>query len=173
MRTVSWLQAERKESLVSEDILSCMFWLSTISVLPFWVLVIFFPRRSITHRIMKSPLSFVLPALIHTAFIIMLFQSRPDLKDDYSALFPLTPSKILVKMAEPDMATVSWLHMLPADLFIGQWIYFDSQKRNLSPWLVSPTLLLTCISGSIGFILYLIVRALQDVTSKTVKPKLS
>jgi hypothetical protein len=68
-------------------------------------------------------------------------------------------------MAEPDIATASWLHMLPGDLFIGQWIYLDSQKRNLSPWLVSPTLFLTLMSGSIGFILYLIVAAMSHVRS--------
>ena len=158
---------------MSEEFLSLLFWLSTISVLPFWVLVIFFPRWSITQRMVKSPLAFILPALIHTAFIIMLLQSRPNLQDDYSALFPLTPGKILLKMAEPDMATVSWLHMLPADLFIGQWIYSDSQKRNLSSWLVSPTLFVTCMSGSIGFIFYLLVRTLQGWTLKTVKPEQS
>jgi hypothetical protein len=143
-----------------------MFWLSTISVLPFWVLVMFFPRRSITRRVAKSPLFFVLPALMHTAFVIMLLQSRPNLQDDYSALFPFTPAKVLLKMAEPDIATASWLHMLPGDLFMGQWIYFDSRKRDTSPWLVSPALFLTCMSGSIGFILYLIVRTLRDVTWK-------
>jgi hypothetical protein len=154
---------------MSEKRLNLMFWLSTISVLPFWALIIFFPRRSITHRIMKSVLPLVLPASVHTAFILMLLKSRPDLKDDYSALFPLTASKVIAKMTEPDMATVSWLHMLPADLFIGRWMYFDSQERDLSPWLASPTLFLTCTSGSIGFVLYLIVRTLQGSTSRVVK----
>jgi hypothetical protein len=156
---------------MSNEFLDFMFWLSTISVFPFWLLVIFFPRWSVTQWTMKSPLFFVLPALIHTAFVVLLLASRPDLKDDYSALFPFTPSKILVKMGEPGLATVSWLHMVPADLFIGQWIYFDGQKRNLSPWLVSPTLFITCTSGPIGFIFYLIVRTVQGLTLKTVNPE--
>lgn len=146
---------------MSEKRLKFMFWLGTISVLPFWMLVIFFPRRSVTQRIMKSVLPIVLPAAVHTAFIAMLLKSRPDLKDDYSAMFPLTSSKVLAKMTEPDMATVSWLHMLPADLFLGRWMYFDSRKRNLSPWLVSPTLAVTSTSGSVGFILYLMVRTFR------------
>jgi hypothetical protein len=156
---------------MSEDILSFMFWLGTISVLPFWTLVIFFPRRPVTQRMMKSPLVLVLTALIQAAFIIMILPNRPDLKDDYSALLLLTPSKILAKMAEPDIATASWLHMLPGDLFIGQWIYLDSRKRNLSPWLVSPTLFLTCMSGSIGFILYLIVAATNHTISNVVQSR--
>jgi len=155
---------------VSEKRLRSMFWLGTISVLPFWMLVIFFPRRSVTQRIMKSVRPIVLPAAVHTAFIAMLLKSRPDLKDDYSAMFPLSSSKVLAKMTEPDMATVSWLHMLPADLFLGRWMYFDSRKRNLSPWLVSPTLAVTSTSGSVGFILYLMVRTLHALSSRPANP---
>ena len=145
---------------MSEKRLNVMFWLGTILALPFWFLIIFCPRWSVTHRVMQSALPLVLPAWAHTAFIVMLLRSRPDLKDDYSALFPLSSGKVITKMTERDMATVSWLHMLPGDLFIGRWMYLDSRKRNLSPWLVSPALIVTCTSGSIGFIVYLLLRML-------------
>ncbi len=147
---------------MSEKRLHRMFWLGTISVLPFWLLIIIFPRWSISRRIMKSVLPLILPASVHTAFIVMLLRSRPDLKDDYSALLPLSSSKVLTKMTERDMATVSWLHMLPGDLFIGRWIYLDSQERALNPWLVSPLLIVTCTSGSLGFVLYLLLRLLVE-----------
>lgn len=150
---------------MSEKRLTLMFWLSTISVLPFWLLIIFLPRWPLTRRIMKSLLPILLPASLHTAFVVMLLRSRPDLKDDYSSLLPLTPSKVIAKMTEPDIATASWLHMLPGDLLMGRWIYFDSQKRKLSPWLISPTLSLTLTSGPIGFVVYWIVRALHGSTA--------
>jgi hypothetical protein len=116
---------------------------------------------------MKSVLPVVLPASIQTAFVVMLLRNRPDLKDDYSALFPLSSGKVIAKIAEPDIATASWLHMLPGDLLFGRWMYLDSQKRGLSPWFASPMLFVTCISGSIGFMLYLMGRALQGLTPKT------
>ena len=152
---------------MSEKRLNLMFWLGTISILPFWFLIIFFPRWSVTHQIMKSALPLVLPASVHTAFIVMLLRSRPDLKDDYSALFPLSSNKVITKMTERDMATVSWLHMLPGDLFIGRWIYLDSRKRNLNPWLVSLPLVVTCTSGSIGFVCYLLFRVLKGIAGKS------
>jgi hypothetical protein len=144
-----------------------MFWLGTASVLPFWFLIIFFPRRSVTRKIVESALPLVLPASVHTAFIVMLLRSRPDLKDDYAALFPLSSSKVITKLTERDMATVSWLHMLPGDLFAGRWIYLDSRKRNLNPWLVSLVLVVTCTSGSIGFVLYLLLRVLAAFLEKS------
>jgi hypothetical protein len=144
-----------------------MFWLGTISVLPFWALIIFFPHWSFTHRIMKSVLPLVLPASVHTAFIVMLLRSRPDLKDDYAALFPLSSSKVITKMTERDLATVSWLHMLPGDLFIGRWIYLDSRERHFRPWLVSLPLVVTCTSGSIGLVFYLLLRVLKGIAGKT------
>ena len=151
---------------MSEKRLNFMFWLGTISILPFWTLIIFFPRWSVTRKIMESVIPLILPASVHTAFGIMLFQSRPDLKDDYSAMFPLSSSKVITKMTERDMATISWLHMLPGDLFIGRWMYLDSQKRNLSPWLVSPALIVTCTSGSMGFVFYLLLRVLKGIVGK-------
>lgn len=140
-----------------------MFWLGTISVLPFWFLIIFFPRWSVTRQIMKSVLPLILPASVHTAFIVMLLQSRSDLKDDYSALFPLSAGKVIGKMTERDMATVSWLHMLPGDLFIGRWLYLDSRKRDYSPWFASLLLVVTWTSGSIGFVFYLLLRVLKGI----------
>jgi hypothetical protein len=147
-----------------EKRLNLMFWLGTISIFPFWVLIIFFPHWSLTRKVMESVLPLVLPASVHTTFIMMLLQSRPDLKDDYSALIPLSSSKIITKMTERDMATVSWLHMLPGDVFIGRWMYLDSREHNLNPWLVSLLLAITCTSGSIGFILYLLFRTLSKKT---------
>jgi hypothetical protein len=143
-----------------------MFWLSTISVLPFWLLIIFLPRWPLTRRIMKSLLPILLPASLHTVFVVMLLRSRPDLKDDYSSLFPMTPGKVIAKMTERDIATASWLHMLPGDLLMGRWMYFDTQERKLNPRLVAPALSLTLSSGPIGFVLYLIVRALHGLRSK-------
>jgi hypothetical protein len=151
---------------MSDKRLSFMFWLSTISVLPFWLLIIFLPRWPLTRRVMKSLLPVLLPASLHTAFVVMLLSSRPDLKDDYSSLFPLTPGKVIAKMTERDIATASWLHMLPGDLMMGRWMYFDSQEQRLSHWLMVPALSLTLSSGPIGFVLYLIVRALHSLAPK-------
>lgn len=72
------------------------------------------------------------------------------------------PERAAVTLAEvseeQDMAPVSWLHMLPGDLFAGRWIHLDSRKRDVHPWLVSLGLVVTFASGSIGFLLYLLLR---------------
>jgi hypothetical protein len=103
---------------------------------------------------------------VHAAYAAVLIKSRPEIKEDLAALAAPTPEVVLSKMAEPDLIPVSWLHMLPADLFIGRWAYFDSQERGISPWLASPALFLTATSGSIGFLIYLLVRALHGLASK-------
>ena len=103
------------------------FWLSTLSVSPFWLLMILFPRWSFTKRMMKSLFPIVLPASVHAAYAAVLIKSRPEIKEDLAALAAPTPDVVLSKMAEPDLIPVSWLHMLPADLFIGRWAYLDSQ----------------------------------------------
>jgi hypothetical protein len=142
------------------------FWLSTLSVSPFWLLMILFPRWSFTRRVMKSLFPIILPASVHAAYAALLIKSRPEIKEDLAALAAPTPDVVLSKMAEPDLVPVSWLHMLPADLFIGRWTYFDSQARGISPWLASSALFLIGTSGSIGFLIYLLVRFLHGLAFK-------
>jgi hypothetical protein len=145
---------------LSEKTLQTMFWIGTIAIFPFWILVIFFPRQPITRRMVESLWPYLLPAAAHTAFIGMLLRTRPDLQDDYAALFPLSAGKVIDKLTERDMATVGWLHMLLGDVFIGRWIYLDSRERNMNPWLASLPLAVTSTSGSIGLPLYLLLRVL-------------
>jgi hypothetical protein len=51
------------------------------------------------------------------------------------------------------------VHFLAFDLFVGRWIYLDSQERRISAWLVAPVLFLTLMLGPAGFLLYLAVRS--------------
>jgi hypothetical protein len=68
-------------------------------------------------------------------------------------------------MGSPAGATIAWVHFLAFDLFVGRWIYLDSQQRRISAWLMAPVLFLTLMLGPVGFLFYLIVRALAAVVS--------
>jgi hypothetical protein len=51
------------------------------------------------------------------------------------------------------------VHFLAFDLFVGRWVYLDARERGLSPWLVSPVLVLVLMVGPLGLATYLGLRA--------------
>src|SRR5712691_11894438 len=125
--------------------MSTIFRLSSLLVLPFWGLMILLPRWRWTTRILRS--RFVIAAL--AALYAALALSRPTL-DGVAAL-----------LGSPAGATIAWIHFLAFDLFVGRWIYLDSQERRMSAWVTAPALFLTLMLGPMGFLLYLIIRSLS------------
>jgi hypothetical protein len=64
-------------------------------------------------------------------------------------------------MSQPDTAQVVIDLYLLATL-AGVWMYRDARKRGQSAWAVAPYLLITAVFVSVGPLLYLVVRGLQD-----------
>jgi len=71
-------------------------------------------------------------------------------------------------LGSPAGASIAWVHFLAFDLFVGRWIYLDSQERRVSAWLMAPVLFLTLMLGPAGLLLYLVVRfvAVSPVPAK-------
>ena len=100
--------------------------------------MILLPGWRRTQRIIASPLIVVPPLLIYLMVMIPIFPqfwaavSAPDL-DGAAARCCHTAHG----------AAAVWAHLIAFDLFVGRWIYRDSRDRGISPWLISPVLLLT------------------------------
>jgi len=71
---------------------------------------------------------------------------------------PTLPS-VEALLASPAGATIAWVHFLAFDLFVGRWMYLDSQERRISSWLIAPVLFLTLMLGPAGFLSYLAIRS--------------
>ena len=130
-----------------------VFRLSNLLVLPFWVLMILLPRWRCTVRIMRSPLVSVAPALFYAAMVL------PRVGAIFPAVARPTLAGVAALLGSAEGATIAWVHFLAFDLFIGRWIYLDSQERRLSPLLTAPILFLTLMLGPLGFLCYLVFRA--------------
>ena len=53
---------------------------------------------------------------------------------------------------------LGWTHYLAFDLFIGQWIAKDADNKGFSRIAQAPILLLTLLAGSIGLLIWLVLR---------------
>jgi hypothetical protein len=130
-----------------------IFRLSNVLVLPYWGLVILLPRWRWTARIMRSPFVSGAPAVLYAALVL------PGLGQIWPAVSRPTLTGIAALLGSPAGATIAWVHFLAFDLFVGRWIYLDSQERRISAWLMAPVLFLTLMLGPAGFLLYLAVRS--------------
>lgn len=132
--------------------MSSIFRLSSLLVLPFWVLMIFVPRWRWTTRIMRSPFVSVAPAALYIVLVL------PHLAEIWPAVSQPTIGGVAALLGSPAGATIAWIHFLAFDVFVGRWIYLDSGARRISAWLISPVLFFTLMLGPLGFLLYLIIR---------------
>lgn len=133
----------------SEVLMERLFALSTIAVLPFWVLMIVLPFWAWTHRIIRFPVIALAPAVLYAVLVLPRFAEiwpvvrTPNLPD------------LAALLSTPAGATIAWAHFLAFDLLVGRWMYLDSRARQISAWLMAPLLFLTLMFGPIGFLLYL------------------
>jgi hypothetical protein len=133
-----------------------LFRLSNLLVMPFWGLMILLPRWRWTLRITRSPFLSAAPALLYVALVL------PRLITIWPAIARPTLGGIATRLASPEGAAIAWVHFLAFDLFVGRWIYLDSQERRLSPLLTAPVLFLTLMLGPLGFLIYLVIRGVAS-----------
>ncbi len=129
-----------------------IFSLSSLLVMPFWLLLIFLPRWRITERVMAGPWIAVPAALLYAVLVL------PQFGEIFTAVSNPTLTGIAALLGDPIGATIAWVHFLAFDLFVGRWVYLDGRSRKLSAWFISPILFMVLMLGPIGFLLYLVVR---------------
>ena len=134
-----------------------VFLLSNAYIIPFWFMMIGLPRWHWTKRIIGSPLIMAPLALLYAALIV------PQLGSLLTDLLNPGLANIAAALGTPEGALVGWVHFLTFDLFVGRWVYLDSQEKKLSPWLMAPVLFLILMMGPLGFLVYLMIRAVGRV----------
>jgi len=132
-----------------------VFSASFLLVLPFWLLMIFLPGWRWTQRIVRSPWVAAPAALLYTALVV------PRLPEVLAAVAGPELSGVSALLGSPAGATIGWVHFLAFELFVARWVYLDSRERSLSPWFVSPTLLLVLLLAPLRFLAYLLVRTVR------------
>ncbi|MGS0688310.1 ABA4-like family protein [Nakamurella sp. GG22] len=134
-----------------------LFGLTFAVAAPFWALMILLPSWRWTQRISASPLIALPPLVIYLMVMIPIFPefwaavSSPDL------------DVLRQVLSTSHGAAAVWAQLIAFDLFIGRWMYRDSRARGISPWLISPILLLTIFLSPIGLLAYFAVRAIAVV----------
>ncbi|OKH37023.1 hypothetical protein NIES2119_14465 [[Phormidium ambiguum] IAM M-71] len=124
--------------------LTQLFNLSNLFVLPFWALMILLPNWSITRKVMESYIPFVILAALYLYLISGAITSE-------SAQALANPQLVDIArfFADERAAATGWTHFLVMDLFVGRWIYWEGQKTGI---FTTHSILLCLFAGPLGLL---------------------
>ncbi|MFI8827126.1 ABA4-like family protein [Streptomyces sp. NPDC053431] len=133
-----------------------LFEVTFFLVAPVWLLMIFAPGQPLTDRVAASPLT-VLPVLA-----LYLVFAVPVLPELWAAVSAPDIDTFRDFTARANGAGAVWAQVLAWDLLLGQWMYRESRRLALSPFLTGPLLLLTILLSPFALLLFLPIRALKQ-----------
>ena len=131
------------------------YWVN-LGVLPFWLILIFFPQSHISKIFVTS----VFPIFVLSGtYIFILYKSYLN-SYDFDANFQLYLGLDNVSDLFSDklFLITFWIHFIAINLFTGGWIVKDSQKFQINKALLFFPLLTTYLIGPLGLFLYWLIR---------------
>ena len=134
-----------------------MFYLwINIGVLPFWLLIIFFPQSHLCKYLATS----IFPIfLLSAAYIFILYQAYIGSFDFIGNFNLYLGLSYVSELFRDDLYLLMfWTHFVAVNLFIGGWILKDSNKFGINKFVLAFPLIITYLIGPIGILLYWIMR---------------
>ncbi|WP_421657852.1 ABA4-like family protein [Leptothermofonsia sp. ETS-13] len=131
-------------------LISQLFDLANLFVLPFWALMIFLPNWKITQRVMESLVPFVVLAGLYLYLL-----SGTITAEAAQALANPKLADIARFFGDERAAATGWTHFLVMDLFVGRWIYWEGQRTGV--WTVH-SIALSLFAGPLGLLSHIVTR---------------
>ena len=124
--------------------ISQLFNVANLFVLPFWALMILLPNWGVTRRVMESYIPYVVLASLY----LYLFVSSIT-PENAQALSSPKLADIARAFGDEKVMAAGWIHYLVMDLFVGRWIYWEGQRREI--WTIH-SLGLCLFAGPLGLL---------------------
>ena len=133
-------------------------WLN-LGVIPFWIILIFFPQSKLCNYIVISIFPFFLLSLVYSYLLYLFYMTGYNYNQNFSLYLGLNDLRNL--FSENAFLLLFWSHFLAVNLFCGCWIVKDSQKFNISKYVNLIPLFITYFIGPIGLFLYWLIRVVN------------
>ena len=130
-----------------------------IGVLPFWLLIIFFPRSYLCKYLATS----IFPIfLLSGAYMLVLYKAYIgsfDFIENFNLYLGIAYVSELFK--DNSYLLMFWIHFVSINLFVGGWMLKDSEKFTINKTIMFFPLIITYLIGPIGIFIYWIVRIIH------------
>ena len=126
-----------------------MFWVSSVLILPFWIMLWFMPKHQLTKRFVGDIRWSILPLLI--PYAILALPNAPEVILTFASQMP-TPEIVVDLFANDRIVALAWLHMLALDLFVGRYVWLRMLAADRPMYVSTPVLFLCMMMGPLGFL---------------------
>ena len=130
-------------------------WLN-FGVLPFWLILLFFPQAKICKIFTTSIFPIIIFSLIYAYLIYVIFKDGYDFLSNFSLY--LSFANLLYLFENSNFLILFWIHFLAINLFCGGWMVNDYQKFNMPKALIFFPLIITYFVGPLGIFIYWIFK---------------
>ena len=112
--------------------LDYIFLAANWGVIPFWLLMIFFPNSLLTKFLVHS---IIVPILLGAAYIFIVYKIylNENIFDGFGLYFGI--ENLYAVFSDENFLLIFWLHFLALSLFIGSWISRDSIRYSVPKFL--------------------------------------
>ena len=131
------------------------YWVN-LGVLPFWLILIFFPQSNLSRYFITSIFPFVVLAGSYIFVLYKSYLNSYDFNNNFSLYLGL--ENLLDLFTDKSYLMLFWIHFISINLFVGGWIVKDSSKYSVNKILVSIPLIITYLIGPIGLFIYWLLR---------------
>jgi hypothetical protein len=128
----------------------------SVSVLPFWALMILAPGWPRTRAAVAGPWVVAVPVLVYLGLAL----GDPGAFAEAFARPGL--AGVAALLGSPRGAVLAWAHLLAFDLLVGRGVYHDARDRGVPAWVSGPVLLLVALAGPLGLAAYALTRAVRE-----------
>tara|TARA_B100000073_G_scaffold4021_1_gene3221 strand:+ start:281 stop:754 length:474 start_codon:yes stop_codon:yes gene_type:complete len=144
------------EEIYNYFTLDMLYYWVNFGVLPFWLILIFFPNSNLSRYFVTS----IFPILILSGtYVFVLYKSYLNSYDfDNNFSLYLSIDHLSDLFTDKSYLMMFWIHFISINLFTGGWIVRDSQKLFMNKILISIPLLITYLIGPIGLFFYWLIR---------------
>ena len=132
-------------------------WLN-IGVIPFWLILLFFPQSKICGMFVTSIFPILILGLLYLYLFYYFYVFGNDFLENFNLYLGLYNLRDLFE--NESFLILFWTHFLAINLFCGAWIVKDSQKIYMPKFLVFLPIVITYFVGPIGIFVYWILRIL-------------
>ncbi len=128
-----------------------LFTICTAVVLPQWLLMVVAPRWKGTRRLIAWN---AMPLLLAGVYLYLVVTTFGRAEGGFGSL-----DAVERLFANREALLAGWIHYLVLDLFVGGWMTRDAMRLGVSAVATAPCLVLTCLLGPAGLLLYWAVRS--------------
>ena len=130
-------------------------WLN-FGVLPFWFMLLFFPKTKICRIFVTSAFPILVLATIDLYLIFQISKNGFNFFEGFNLYLGI--DELLNLFSDKNYIILFWIHFLTINLFCGSWIVKDYQKINMPKTLAFIPIVLTYFIGPLGISVYWLFR---------------